>query len=158
MLKLIINILHILTIICIYCLVSWEIYIVSYYQNKNFILTSEYQKYNFTFISSVMNILNSLFLVWVYFDKHNVRIINYLIFLLIMNIIMGLWCCFIYTNYKNYGHFNDVINVELYIYVIKWIFLFGYASYILLSHVFNKNIIKEEITQNLIPEPIKENS
>jgi hypothetical protein len=90
-------------------LISCEWTIVSYYQNTNIILASEKQRYTFTFAALIMNIFNALFLVWVFLDKNNPRLVNYLILLFIINIIIGLISCSLYDHLYYYGRFNDVI-------------------------------------------------
>jgi hypothetical protein len=78
MIKLI-NILYITSILSILCFTSWEIYVVSHYQNKELAITHEYQKYDYVYVTSVINLLNTLLVIWIYVDKQNKRIINYLI-------------------------------------------------------------------------------
>ena len=148
MIKLI-NILYVTSILSILCLTSWEIYVVSHYQNTELNITHEYQKYDYVYITSVINLVNSLLLIWIFVDIQNERIINYLIFLTILNFIMGLWCCKLYVHHIHHSNFNIVLTIELILFIIKCIILLIYILYRLLNNVFKKNI-DEDIKQNLI--------
>jgi hypothetical protein len=131
------------------CLVSWECSVVSYYQNKDIILTTENEKYNFIFMASIMNIFNILFLLFVFFDK-NIKLV-YFGLLLILNLIIGLWNCTIYNNIKLYGLFNDIIIFEFNIFLIKFISLFVGLLYTLIVYIIIKNdTIYEDYEENLI--------
>jgi len=149
MCKFIVNIINILCIIFMCCLVSWECSVVSYYQNKDIILTTENEKYNFIFMASIMNIFNILFLLFVFFDK-NIKLV-YFGLLLILNLIIGLWNCTIYNNIKLYGLFNDIIIFEFNIFLIKFISLFVGLLYTLIVYIIIKNdTIYEDYEENLI--------
>jgi hypothetical protein len=137
-------------------LISCEWTIVSYYQNTNIILASEKQRYTFTFAALIMNIFNALFLVWVFLDKNNPRLVNYLILLFIINIIIGLISCSFYDHLYYYGRFNNVIIVEFQIFIIKCAIFLMYMLYISLSYLFKKNdnIVKAEYSEVLIAEAV----
>ena len=149
MCKFIVNIINILCIIFMCCLVSWECSVVSYYQNKDIILTTENEKYNFIFVASIMNIFNILFLLFVFFDK-NIKLV-YFVLLLILNLIIGLWNCTIYNNIQLYGKFNDIIIFEFNIFLIKFLSLFVGLLYTLIVYIIIKNdTIYEDYEENLI--------
>lgn len=156
MCKIIIYMIHMCCIISMLFLISCEWTIVSYYQNTNIILASEKQRYTFTFAALIMNIFNVLFLVWVFLDKNNPRLVNYLILLFIINIIIGLISCSLYDHLYYYGRFNDVIIAELQLFIIKCTMFIIYILYMTISYLFRKNdnIVKAEYSEVLIAEAI----
>lgn len=157
MCKIIIYMIHTCCIIYMLCLISWECSIVSYYQNTNIILTSEKQRYTFTFAALIMNIFNALFLVWVFLDKNNPKLVNYLILLSIPNIIIGLISCSFYDHLYYYGRFNDVIIAELQLFIIKCTMFIIYILYMLISYLFKKNdnfVKAQEYSEVLIAEAV----
>jgi hypothetical protein len=101
-----------------------------------------------------MNIFNALFLIWTFFDKNNIKIINYLILLLVLNLVIGLWNCILYNNLIIYGRFNDVIIIEFKLYIIKCIIFLIYLLYKLISYILKKNIKNTKYSEYLITEPI----
>ena len=141
------------------CVISWEYYIVAYYRNTEFILTSMYQRYNFTLVISIINTLNVLYLILKYIDKDIIKLNKYFVFLIILNLIIGLWNCTLYNNHYNYGKFNNVINFELQLFVIKCMLSIMYALYnIIFYSMFKENdIITPEYSQVLIAKPVNDN-
>ena len=156
MFRFIFYIIHISSILFMLSLGSWECSIVSYYQNNYIILASENQRYNFTFAASIINILNALFLIWVFLDKDNIRLINYLIPILILNLVIGLLSCTLYNHLGLYGRFNDVIIVELNLFIIKCALFLICLSYNLITYMLNKNnnIVNADYSEVLIAEAI----
>jgi len=149
MCKFIVNIINISCIIFFCCIVSWECSVVSYYQNKDIILTTENEKYNFIFMASIMNIFNILFLLFLFFNK-KINFI-YFTFLLILNLLIGLWNCTIYNTIKFNNDFNNIIIIEFNLFLIKLIILFIGLIYTLVSYIIFKNDnVYEEYEENLI--------
>ena len=70
------------------------------------------------YIYSLLNIINSVFLLWILLDKFN-KIINYAIVLFVMNLMMGIWNISLYCNLKVIGRFNQVIILQFYIFLIE---------------------------------------
>jgi hypothetical protein len=147
------NVLHVCCIICIFIITIYEIKCISKNSNINLILTSEIEGYNFTYICSIINILNTIFLVLVLFDKNNTKIINYAVILFIINLIIGLWTISLYCNLKIIGRFNDIIIIQFNIFLIECS-LFG-LFVILLSYkyIYDKN--DNNTNYVLVAEPIK---
>ena len=112
------NIIHIWCAISIFIIALWELHYICKYENMDLILTSEVNGYNFTYIYSLLNIINSVFLLWILFNKFN-KIINYAIVLFVINLIMGIWNISLYCNLKVIGRFNQVIILQFYIFLIE---------------------------------------
>jgi len=69
-----------------------------YYDNNDIILINDINAYKFTFIKLILNIITSLFLYWLIFNKYNNNIINCIIVLFIINFLFLLWCVILYEN------------------------------------------------------------
>ena len=139
-------ILYISCAISTFIIAIYEISYISNYSNINLILTNEIEGYNFTYICSIVNILNTIFLLWFLFDKNNIKIINCVI---IINLIIGLWNISLYYNLKIIGRFNKIIILEFYVFLIKCL-LFSILSFINYFYKLNKNyiILAEPLIQN----------
>jgi hypothetical protein len=69
-------------------------------------------------IRSILNIVNSSFLLFALINKGEIRIINaYILFGI--NLFIELWNISLYYNLKIYGRFNDVIIIELYVFLLE---------------------------------------
>lgn len=154
MINFIIYIIHMASILSMCCIASWECSVVSYYQNTNIILASEIQGYDFTFIASIMNMFTVIFLLCLFFDKNILRLSSYLMVLLILNLVMGLWVCSLYEHTNLHGRFDEVIIIELNLFIIKCILFFIMMIYVILSYVFRDDNTNTEYSEVLIATPI----
>lgn len=146
------NIIHFSCAISIFIIALWELKYICKYENIDLILTSEIQGYNFTYIYSILNIINSIFLLWILLDRSNKIIINYAIVLFIMNLIMGLWNISLYYNLKVIGRFNQVIIIQFYIFVIE---LSLSLIYLMITYYNKSNENKEYYI--VLEEPLQNN-
>ena len=151
MCKVIKNTIYICLILFFICLSSYEIKTILQYKNNNFVIKTETEKYNFVAISSIMNIFNSLFLLILFFKKYPDNFLVYLILILLINVILGLWCCLIFYSIIFYGRFENNIIIELKIFYSK-IILFIFS--LIIKYFSSKNQENSEILENLIDEPI----
>lgn len=127
------------------CLAINEIVIICYYDNKKLILNHEIQIYNFIYICSIINIINSLSLYWLLFNEYENKLFKYYVILCVFNILIGVWNITLFEHhiYLNNYIFNFVI-IELYLFFIKCFTLIIYILTILLAPEYNNNnIIKE---------------
>lgn len=144
-----IQIIILLISICITLSIGiWELYLVSYYQDTYIILASEYQRYKFTFIVSIMNILNSLYLSYLLINNNNKIILSSI--LTITNLIVGLWACILYDNLSDYGRFNQVIFIELKLYFFKCLIIVIFIIFKIIKCIFNRKINNLEYSEILI--------
>jgi len=95
---------------------------------------------------------NSIFLIYLFFEKKIINLINYLFILLFLNLIIGLWSCAIYDHLTPYGRFNKVIIIELNLFILKCTLFIINILYILISNIININ--DAEYTEELIATPI----
>ena len=147
------NILHICSIICIFIIAISEIKYISNNSDINLVLTNEIQGYNFTYICSILNILNTVFLLWILFDKNNIRIINYATILFIINLIIGLWAVALYYNLPIIGRFNEIIIIQFNIFLLECS-LFGLFVFLsLFKYIYKSN---DDTNYIILLEPISD--
>ena len=128
------TIIYILFILLLLCLISFELDNILNYKFK-----IKSNKYNFVFITCIINIFNCIYLI-ISFNYKNLKKINtYLIILLILNLILGIWNCIIYDNLKIYGRFNQIIIIELKLYFIKCI-LFMIFFIVYIFNIYYNNV------------------
>jgi len=116
---------YILNIICMIdflCVGVWETTLIFNYENQ--LLKYEYSVYNFTFACSALNIINSLTLLWLLFNK---CVINNYIILYIMNIMIGILSIQLYNTTYIYDEFYNVIITEMIMFYIKCIIIIIFA-------------------------------
>lgn len=123
-------ILHICYIINTIILAIYELHYIFKYRDINLILTKEVEEYNFTYSCSLLNILNSILLLWLLFDISNTKIKYYALTLFIINLIIGLWCMSLYIKIKDNGKFNQIIMIQFNIFFINYILLVSYLFFI----------------------------
>ena len=118
-----------------------------YYDNNDIILINDINAYKFTFIKLILNIITSLFLFWLIFDKYNINIINCIILLFIINFLIGIWCITLYKNINIIRKLGNVIIIEYNIFIIEnslfaLLFIYIFCVY------FYKKIKKSDILDN----------
>ena len=144
-------VLHLCCIITIFSIAICEMKYISYYYNKDLVLTSEIEGYNFTYVCSIMNILNTIFLSWVLLDKNNVKIISYTIMLFVINLIIGFWAVSLYCNLRIFGRFNDIIIIQFDLFLIECLIL---IIFIIFSfYKYHNNFNENNTNYDILPEP-----
>ena len=125
----------ILNIINFLCIGIWEIILIFRYQNN--LLINESSAYNFIFICSTLNIINSLALLWLLF---NTFIINNYIALFILNIIIGLMSISFSNSIYIFGRFYDVIITEMIMFYSKCII----AGILIIINMYKNRLSKQD--------------
>ena len=141
------SIIYVYYIITLFSIGLWELLILLHYDNNDIILISDINAYHFTFIKLILNIITSLFLFWLIFDKYNINIINCIILLFIINFLIGIWCITLYKNINIIRKLGNVIIIEYNIFIIEnslfaLLFIYIFCVY------FYKKIKKSDILDN----------
>ena len=138
-------VLHIFIIINTIIVSIYEMHYINKYKNIDLILTKEVEGYNFSYSCSILNLLNSIFLIWILFDISNTKIKYYALTLFIINLLIGLWCMSLYIKIKENGIFNQIIIIQFNIFIIDYILL---VSYLFLSsfNYYNSLLLSSEYT------------
>lgn len=139
-------IIHISCIINTIIIAVYELYYINKNKNIDLILTKEYEEYNFSYSCLLLNIINSIFLLWILFDIYNTKIKYYALILVIINFIIGLWSISLYIKIKNYGKFNQIIIIQTFIFVIEYILCVLYLLYIYYNYYNNNLLTSSEYT------------
>jgi len=144
---------HFLLFFGLLCIGINEIVIICYYDNNKIVLYNEIQIYNFIYISSIINIINSLSLYWLLFNKYENNLFKYYVILIIINILIGAWNVILFEHHIGLNNyiFNFVI-IELYLFLIKCFTLMIYTVYIILAPEYknNKIITNDLSNQNFV--------
>jgi len=146
------NILHICCIICIFIIAISEIQYISDHSNIELVTKNEMEGYNFTYLCSILNILNTIFLLWLLLDKKNSKIMYYAVMLFMINLIIGFWCVALYCNLKIIGRFNEIIIIQFNIFLIECSFFGLFAILSFYKYLYETN--DEDINYVILAEPI----
>lgn len=146
--ELCIFILTIMYISIIFSIGIWEMTKITNYEYNEFIMATEIDAYNFTFFSSIINIINSLYLLWIMINKNYNKIS--LSVIMIINVCVCIWSILLYINIELYHDFISVIITQFIITLIELsiISLLSLIIFSLYLYNCNKAYVSEHIIIN----------